>query len=665
MMYIVQFAVTNMVFIVFLLLYVNIPGLLLFQLIKKDKRVISADTILISFFFGLGMLILEFLLFSMLGMRILFILLSPILSAVFLYLNLKELRRDKMNLRLSGLNIQFALILITVSILTCLTQRYAFIQLDNCDSIYLYQDITWHIGNVVSMSRGFPFYDLRFAELKFNYHYFNDLIFGMCKYCFGMNATALLLRCTPLLAIYTFSLGTYAFFKRISEKALIGFVMFVCSGATITYYVLNTEKMDSLLNYHIFSNINGVAVSLAAVISVCLFYSDMYRDKEMKIGDLLILAVLMFVATGLKGPFTAVIVPAMVITSILIFLYDKNYKRMIAVSAVTGLSFLATYIVIIKGVENLSKQSNNNRATELSIIKTFSKSRIWENFSNLLDYGDRGHMLLYCLCMALIGSTIAVGVYFLFFTGRTALTLWEMLKYRKKQSAEILVAILSGWIGLAAFWYVSHVGFSQAYFLFAAVLFIVGVGSSLLNNAMGKKAGVLLAAIVVANTSVWGYFYTMSLIDMQHNDAEHFRVNEPEHNSGNVQDLTRNEILGLVWLRDNTDNKSTVATDRIDLWSPEYPTSDKDCRCFYYSAFSERQIYIEGYSYSDISADAVEERLINNKRIYSADWKTARETAEESGVDYVIVTKRFNDTRPEFGKPVYSNQGIAIYETAK
>lgn len=234
--------------------------------------------------------------------------------------------------------------------------------------------------------------------------------------------------------------------------------------------------------------------------------------------------------------------------------------------------------MIIKGVENLSRPSNNNRATERSIIKTFSRTRLWDDFGNLLDYGDIGHVLLYCLCVALIGSTIAAGVYCLFFAGNTAATLWKMIKYRKKPSAEVLVAILSGWIGLAAFWYVSHKGFSQVYFLFVAVLFIVGTGAHLMSSTETKPASALLTAIVVVNTLVWGCYYAMTSTDILNNGDEHYKVSDSENKTTKVQELTHYELLGLEWLRDNTDKKSTIATDRIDLWSPEYPTSDKDCR---------------------------------------------------------------------------------------
>ena len=655
-------AAAVLIFSLFSLVYIQIPGILLLSAMNSVRK-LDAENILLAFFFGLGILILEYCLLSALGLRIVFIVLSPALSLLLIIKRIKEKSSSfQSDIELNQF-IQFAAIVLITCILVCVTQRYAFGNIEETRSIFLYQDISWHIGNVAALSNGYPFFDFRFAGLKFNYHYFNDLLFGMCKYCFGISANALVLKCTPIITVYTVALGIYAFFKSISDNTLLGFIMLLCCGAVDTYYVLSDETHTSLLNYHIFTNINGVALSLAAVVAVFLFYVRILDGKEVRKRDLLILAVLVFVMTGMKGPFAIVLIAAMAFSSVVHFIKDRDLYRLISVTFVSGAIFLMTYVVVIKGIENLFGESNNNRATEISVTDTLSRSLYWDNFSRILGNGDKAHLLVYCICLAIIGSVIAAGIYHLLFVADTFRSVGNLLRHKDLPTPAETVAITTGWIGLAGYWLVSHIGFSQAYFLFVAVLFIVGESLRLLDKADGKLIKILIIGIVAVNTVICGRLLFTSLSDMWDDDSEHFAY----HNSNPVEVdapsvLTHSELEGLEWIRDNTDADSVIATDRIDLWSSEYPAAEDDCRSFYYSAFAERQMLIEGFSYSDISLEAVSDRLAINRTIYSDLEMESRNAIDDAGADYVIVTKRFRSAPEHFRDPVFENEDISIYK---
>lgn len=655
-------ASTVLLFVVFAFVYIQLPGMLVLSDLRGENRD-DAEIMLHSFFLGMGLLILEFYIFSTIGIRLLFVLFSPALSAGLL---VKLFIKGKRRIHLEGdpaNGLQLLAAFVICLILACINQQYAFGNLHDYAAVYLYQDMSWHVGNVALLSQGSPFSDFRFAGLKFNYHYFNDLIFAMCKYCFKVSAWELMVKCTPVLTAYTFSLGMHALFKRYSRRPLLGVIMFMLCGAADTFYILNTDKHSFLLNYHIFSNINGVAVSLAALISVYLFYTEMYDEDKLRKTDLIILPVLVFVMTGLKGPFAVVIIAAMLFTGAVRLIEDRNLSRFILVSIAEGCSFIATYIVIIKGVENLFRESNNNRATELSVWGSFSRSKYGETFNNLLEQGDKAHFLAYCLVVVVVGGIMAAGLYYLLFMLDTVSVLAGMIRNRKIPSADRLVSVAAGWTGVAGFLLVSHIGFSQAYFLFVGILFIVLESFRILERAKAASTRRILVAVMIVYSIVNCGVFVQETVDTLEDDSEHFAFYETiSDNSEKPSVMTREELEGLEWIRDNTDSDSIIATDRIDLWSKEYPSAEDDCRCFYYSAFAERQMLIEGYSYSDIPVEDVRKRLELNRKIYSADSEEALKAVEESGADYIIVSKRFGEYEENGNDPVFANDDIAVYD---
>lgn len=649
-----------LIFALFSAVYIQIPGMLILMQMKGSRK-IDSELILHAFFLGMGFLILEYFIFGTIGLRILFILFNPVLAAVLLkrsHAKINKLRLDGTVVCDSALFLFFIICLL----FACINQLYAFSDIHNYTSIYLYQDLSWHIGNVTQLSRGMPFPDFRFFGLKFNYHYFNDLIFAMCKYIFNLTAWELVMKCTPVLTAYTFSLGIHALFSRY-RRPLLGATLFILCGAADTFYLLNTDVHSFLLNYHIFSNINGVAVSLAAIISAYLFYIDIYDETKTKLSDLIILMVLVFVMTGLKGPFAVVMIAAMLFTGAIRFIEDHNLSRFLIVSIAEGGSFLATYLFIIKGIENLFRENNNNRATNLSISGTFSKSKFGAAFSDLLNHGDTVHVLVYCFFVAVIGGLITVGIYYLLFMADTIFVLAGMIKNKKVPAADRIVSIAAGWIGLAGFFLVSHVGFSQGYFMFVSILFIVLESIRLVDNTKALSAKRLLIAIMIVNTIVCGRLFFIGTADTMKDDSKHFVFYKTaSENNADPSVVTHEELEGLEWIRDNTDPDSIISTDRLDMLSNEYPSAEKTCRFFCYSAFSERQMFIEGYSYSDISVEKVRTRLEMNKPIFSANPDEAQSAIKESGTDYIIISKRLGGHTMDRYKPVFANDDIAVYD---
>ncbi|MEG1656889.1 MAG: hypothetical protein RR292_05350, partial [Christensenellaceae bacterium] len=88
----------------------------------------------------------------------------------------------------------------------------------------------------------------------------------------------------------------------------------------------------------------------------------------------------------------------------------------------------------------------------------------------------------------------------------------------------------------------------------------------------------------------------------------------------------------------------------------------------YYSAFSERQFYIEGYNYINTYQKdfqkIIDARLATMKAVYTGD-DAAIAQLKADGVAYLISS---TFATPEFvlpaqyGEPVFKNEGITIYQ---
>ncbi len=123
--------------------------------------------------------------------------------------------------------------------------------------------------------------------------------------------------------------------------------------------------------------------------------------------------------------------------------------------------------------------------------------------------------------------------------------------------------------------------------------------------------------------------------------------------------VSSDTMEAYLWLRDNTPEDSVIAVDRL--------SEELDYRSiyFYASAFAERQCYLEGYDYSDISEDQVEAKLSMNEKFFGSDPLLTDTAIEVSGVDYLVVTSMGH---PEYQptsrnlKLVFNNTEVSIYK---
>ena len=71
----------------------------------------------------------------------------------------------------------------------------------------IFHDFLFHTGNIASLSRNFPNFDIRVDKVMFYYHYFYELTFAMCKSIFKTEAYGLYMNGNALLTAWPLTLA--------------------------------------------------------------------------------------------------------------------------------------------------------------------------------------------------------------------------------------------------------------------------------------------------------------------------------------------------------------------------------------------------------------------------------------------------------------------------
>ena len=125
----------------------------------------------------------------------------------------------------------------------------------------------------------------------------------------------------------------------------------------------------------------------------------------------------------------------------------------------------------------------------------------------------------------------------------------------------------------------------------------------------------------------------------------------------------------MQWIEDNTDEDALLATDRyysVPLSKYSYENRWNN-RFFLYPVYANRFCYISGSGYNlpakewTVRRDMIE----TNAELYDPDNENRGDLARELDVDYVVVSRRFNDAGDLSNKDYklcYSNDDVYIYE---
>lgn len=633
-------------FVFFFVCCIQLPGLLFADLLGIK---ISSNNvmILISFFIGFFVLIIEYIVFSSVNASLLLLLVNIVLSCLFAYRNFKIKS-------ISFLNKELSILILCYYLCSCLYTQLPYLRLEKLKYLKIDHDYLWHMGNVSAMSNGLPFNDFRVEGVSFYYHYFSDLMLAICKNIFSISSYDLILFCTPLLSVYLLGLAFYCLMERWGKyRFILSLSPLLIGFASTSLLIMNSNEHVSLFSEHILSNINGVAFAIPAAIAFFMFFTFVVDKDSFSLSDIIGVCVLSVISTGFKGPFAVVIISSFFVSLLLLTFIDlKEIKKRIIMCSCSFVSFLLTYYIVIVGISNMAVESNNNRKVAISLVGTIQRSNIIQKIPGSLRFDN----IIYFL---IAGSIMIAGMFSIVLLIGIVKDIRTLLIKTNTMDLRRLMCISIILIGFGGFWIVSQDGYSQMYFLLIILPFMLYYSYDTFFTSKGVLKIIISCSIGLSFVLGAHTFISNTIIDHAKIGTEiRSRCrNIIDKNAKNV--VTKNEINGLLWLKQNTQKDSLVFADRTNLLGDK-SNAVYDSRFFYYSAISERQLFIEGFSYSSISVNLIAKQLKENDTVYSCKNKTKLSDKKHK---YIIFSKRiynYSNEKMKIGEKCFCNDDIMI-----
>lgn len=664
-----------LLFFCYNLIYIQIPGAWILHKLKV-KFQSSVTKYPMAYFIGFFLLLIEYFIFMKMNMGELIKWVSPIFTLVavvqYIYINRIHINiKDKFFSLGHRIDVFFCVFLCLIFVFAMMSLQFQYMSPEKVNYISLNQDLVWYMGNINSASQGWPLLDFRISGQIFNYHYFGDILYGVCLRIFSIPADVMTLECAPYLITYLIGFSAYSLFKEfLNKSAGIYCVLFLCSGMMLNKLVLSSGT-GSWLNEHIFQNGNYVAYGLSAfmLVPIVLKYFNAAPTKKF----VLIECILIMVTTGIKGPMAAVIIGGLISSELLwIHVNRRICAKRIINAIVCSVVFCVIYLVIISGVFISKHDSFGARGITVSLTDTMSLSILGKIAGDIL--GDAagvywGEVLLIVPQFLIMCLGYSLPFLYLFFKALKKVVL------KRDQSVDwtMIAMIAMAITGIGGFFFLSQSGKSQGYFAFAVMpLIAVLVFHYFERNRHNTTIAKLMKGWFVVGSCIGIITFMNTFIESVRADIGCFStMRTPVEISKEMHDgiFTADEYRAMLWLQEYADKAFLCASDRHSLLAEgTYDVKDKqNYRFFYYSGYSQCQFYLEGFGFSSLPYNQSPETLLaDNEKFYTGTPQQITKACKENNVKYIVVSKFLYDMIPNLSgehiQKCYTNDDIDIYQ---
>ena len=683
-----------MVFIAYILIYVQLPGLLIVKLAGIRPAHASAE-IVIGLFSGWALTMLLYFVTDVIGTNVLLYAAGPALSLIYLIIRIIKkdfvLRRISWNSVSPAWCVFFALSLLFILLKT----QYVYMSPEYCDFIYMNADKAYHMGLINSLAYDYPLQSPWIQGRYINYHIFTEILYAVPVRLFGISSDVVLSSCGPLMTAYTLCLTFYAFFRTMCRRAdragIYCLVMllsniFIVRNITSSIAFLFAYKNENTAGY-------GIAGAMAVILMLKEWYDGPGREAaasvvqdsagmpkhaaaaEARTGglkslpSLLVLLALVMCETGIKGPMGATLIAGMWGTFILGLIMRKVKFSKVVPLLILSAGFLAVYVTVLG-----SKGQSNSSGNALFALATISDICFWkEPLTDMMKAAGVPYVAMLAVIL-LVFMIFMLTAFFLPFVIGYLRELVLVLTGRKEFDFTRIVIYAASLVGLVAMFILNYSGHSQIYFGLVMVFFAPLISYWLFEDleekhAEGRSRGILsgglkglTCVLLIATTVSLGMNYYANI-------GEAVKHADPGRSYNKYKSISNDEYAAMIWLRDNTPEDSLLATDRyysvpLEEYSYENRWSN---RFFLYAVYSQRFCYIAGSGYNLGAKEwpIRQEMLETNSKLYDPENEDRGELANELGVDYVVVSKRFTEL-PSLESDDYelcfTNGDVDIYE---
>ncbi len=647
-------------FLIVLVTYVGfiyLPGLFIYKILNVDFfNHIKYNKIIVSNVLGLAILFLVDFLSIKIGNKIPLFIIPIMLAFANVILNNRNRTSPK---------IDIALLAVLIFIMT--VYSFFIIGYPNLEKVGIYNylsiDKFWHAGNSYAFDYSFLPPNLHVNGMTFKYHFFDDWLIGILYKItniptFDISFYYIIPIYLGILCISLFSVGDY-FLK---EKKYV--ILFLLSTLFITS--ISSSLSGNFFHIHIFRNPNAVLPASSLLIMVSIMIIEILKTKKVTIKNTLLIGVTFFLLAGFKSVF-AILIPIVILFVCLIkaVLEKKNQNHLVALIMLTMVVYVVFHMIFL-GFESIST------------VKVFSIDTIREN-------GAMKKMLnVLSSDTNIVATLLLIPVYFIFFIPFQSILLliglFGFIRRIDKASSSELFIYGMAFSGIVLIFMLYHEGNSHFYFIYASMFFINLLAVSTFKRLYETNSNNKFYTMLTLGLLLTGGVLMIKQLysDVRTNYTYAYKTNYTIDQEGVV---TLEERQALEWLKNNSNKEDIFVTNRHALsLNDDGKLGDKKGRFFYYTAFSGRQAFIEGYFYTHriqekthdtkkqyfVFKDEVYQNMKTNNSIF--DGENIETHLKKNNIRFIVnnklVEKNLNDVDKEylFLDKVFENEIIEIYK---
>jgi len=637
-------------YLAFQVFYIALPGCFIYRKLRlKDETI---EKLTISYGFGIVFTLIQYYIFYLINIKMLLFIVGPIISSnelITLFKNKKRKTVTKGTVTKPITTKQIPYSLLSLFTLIFMLMFICFTLYNPLPSVVgrasYYQDLLWYIGNVQSHIRNVVPIDSRLSGVVFKYHYFMTVHVAVMQYVTKIDTTALFFEFSHMgkltflfFSIYT--LGKYMF--RSSKKAsAFVFVYFLAGSAGAIMDI--TQTPGSLLNVN-FQDIifipSGFALGMGFMCLTVVFLMKQFKQRKINISYLIATSAFLFATTGSKGPLGSMII-AVLLAVMLISIVQGRYNKVLGIySVILSLIFLVVYNLILSdGAATLGLSFGN-------IIK-----------GTILAKYITGNLSLAAL----------ISVHFLLFLpfASPIFIIWFVQRVRKVKSIDLSQLLIGGLVicGIMATYLLEQDGHSEMYFMMAAIPFIEICALEWIFNNYRKihiAFKVVLLALLVLSVSTT-IFDICKISTITYNKALVILSKTQYEAKSSKNSITKYEYEGMNWIKNNTARSAIIAGDRYYYNEGKV---GKEARYFYYSAFSQRQFFLEGWYYHFKLGSPIVDKKLQVMNDFYKGKQSAMDELKRENVSYIVVSRCVHPNLKLTFKSLelkFKNRDIEIY----
>ncbi len=503
-------------------------------------------------------------------------------------------------------------------------------------SLIYYIDQPWHLGNIAELKNHWYPQDPRLAGNHFHYHIFAYIYTAFIAWASGISVPVLFFRLNTLFLLYLLFIAAYftgsRWFNRRSAGILNIFAFFFGGTALLSYP----------FNIFLINFFTSPTFLLASILTLFLFVELRIYLYKGEPGHLFLSLLLILGLCGAKGSFFPVIFAGLLGSWGYNVLIRKPDKRLNILLVSSLFLFLGVFSYIFKGIG-----SEGINIVPFEVIRYTRLFDWWQGYFGQVS----SNWLIWSI----------VPIYLLAFFSFRALAFIKLIKsllvslpnlpFDKLFMAGVIIAsFIPGY-------FLSYRGRSEYFYLFVGYICLNLISAGYLYDVYKQPQAKLLKMVVLV-------FLLASTADTVVSATQQHQI-IPELKAVNYQPLTPSLYEGLTYLRDHTDPDAIIASYRSFIYADDNP------RFFYYSAFSERRMVVEGWQYMPPAyQEEAQRRYADMATLYTTgDAELAARILDKYSVDYLIletaISQKLNFNGSQILIPRFQNKEMEIYQTVK